>query len=79
MCLCTAVERHAVAYLSEFYFPPKPEFQGVLVDNDNRILPHLLDDEDRADKVKARKVFHSLFPLAKEVRIKSIWQVRAVL
>ena len=62
--------------MSEFFFPPLPNCRGVLVDNDARVQPHLIDEGDRTDKMHARAVFNSLFPLAKEVRIKSVWRVQ---
>jgi hypothetical protein len=70
-----AVERHAVAFLSDFHFPTEPDAQGVISDNDERICARMIEKSDRASKEAARKVFDTLFPFAVSVRIKDAWQV----
>ena len=70
----TLWERHCVAYLADFTMPTNPDHRGVIIDNDPRITPRLLEDADRTIS-GARAVFDSLFWEAERVFIDSVWSV----
>ena len=69
------VERHALAFLSDFKHPAYRNHLGALVDNDPRVEVRLLQPSDRASVAEARKVFDGLFWTATRVDITSVWQV----
>ena len=69
------VERHALAFLSDFKHPAYRNHFGALVDNDPRVAVRFLQPSDRASVVEARKVFDGLFWTATRVDITSVWKV----
>ena len=72
--LTCAEERHCVSLLTDLEFDAYPGYRGAIVDNDKRIGVRMLDDTDRTI-IGSRKLFDSLFPFAKEVRITSVWDL----
>ena len=69
------VERHALAFLSDFKHPAYRNHFGALVDNDPRVAVRFLQPSDRASVAEARKVFDGLFWTATRVDITSVWKV----
>ena len=75
ICADGTVERHAVAFLSDFQHPAYRNHFGALVDNDPRVSVRFLEPSDRASASAARNVFDGLFWTAQKVMITSVWKV----
>ena len=69
---------HNVVYDAGYEHVDYPGIRGAIIDNEVDTPIKFIQPSDRAEVQQARKVFHSLFPFASDLRIVGAWLMRRV-